>query len=69
MFEGDVGENHTKQSHRGVNYGHAQWEGPWDGLANGYTQVNGRGVVLKSSAARSTVRLQLFQKSLVQTKM
>lgn len=64
MFEGDVGENHSKQSHRGINDGHTQWEGPWDGLTNGYTQVNGRGVVLEGSTARGTVRLQLFQKKL-----
>lgn len=57
MFKGDMGENHTKQSHWGVDYRYAQWEGPWDGLANRDTQVDGRGVMLKCSAARCTVRL------------
>lgn len=61
MFEGDVGENHTEQSHWSIDDWHTQREGPWDGLAYRDTQVDGGGIVFKSSAARRTVRLQLFR--------
>ena len=59
MLEGDVREHHSEQGHRGVDDGHAQGEGPGDGLAHRDAQVDGGGVVLQGAAARCAVGLQL----------
>lgn len=50
VFEGDVGEDDTKKSHRCVDDRHSERQRPGDGLTDRNTKVDRGGVVLQSAA-------------------
>lgn len=51
MFEGDVREDDTEKSHRGVDDRHSKRQRPGDGLTYGNSQIDRGGVVLQGAAA------------------